>query len=130
MAGGVPQPGVDHSLAPCDLGVRNMVPNPSIDVGIGEGGFADNCTGAEESDIAEDVARAKFYVWRALQAIDAVVAAEANVMTATALWNQGLDEYSLAWWSGTYDANHASVVQATLEDVWSTLHWNWAGGDG
>lgn len=119
---GAPQPGVDTTETPCDL------PTQPLDVGIGIGGSHDNCSEAETAILTEDVERAKFQVWRARQAIQAVVDAEATPAVAEALWNQGTDELSAAWWFGEYDPTRAEIVLATLDDVWTTLHGNWAGG--
>lgn len=121
---GAPQPGVIiNDMTPCDY------PNfPAIDVGIGEDGTADNCSPAEEAIIAADLERAKFYVWRSLQALeevnDAVVAND--LVTAELLWNQGLDELSLAWWFGEFDEGRLAAVTMMFESVWSTLHGDYA----
>ncbi len=120
---GTPQPGVDTTESPCDL------PAWPVLVGTGVGGFHNNCSEDEANTLRDDLDRAKFYVWRARQAVQAVIDAP-NQAEAEMLWNQGIDDnqLSLAWWFGVYDPEIVAAVSETLDDVWDTLQGNWAGG--
>ena len=120
---GTLQPGVDTTTTPCDLPAF-----PVLDVGIGVGGSHDNCSSAEEEIIAGDLAMARFQVWRARQSIDAIVAAAGTPAVAEAMWNQGSDELAASYWFGAYDPARVLIVKETLDDVWSSLHGDWAGG--
>ncbi len=117
---GIPMPGVSTDLEPCDF------PSWEIDIGVGNG--VASCNSGERDFVRSLLPYTKFFVWRARQAVQAVLD-EPDDAAAAAMWSQGADpNLSPETWFGTFNRERARVVLETYDEVWDTLRGEYTPG--